>query len=288
MDPGISGGQPATHRRQVTVLESVEDIRAQLRGSASRTLAETPAVPRQGQAKETQPFRPTVRPPIGLLHVFDDGEETGEDVRVRVGSFVIGRVEGDLVIPHDAGISGRHAEILRRVENGAAAWLLRDLNSTNGTFVRAATVALHHDQELLIGGRIFRFASPAQGPDAAEAANAEAIVTRKWEGMSRGGIARASSTPPALVEVAAGSVARSYALTGGEVWLGRDPRRCSIVVDDPTVDPRHARVYRDERGRWVIANERSRNGLWARVREVSLGRGGYFQCGEQRFFFKAL
>ena len=31
----------------------------------------------------------------------------------------------------------------------------------------------------------------------------------------------------------------------------------SIVVDDPMVDRRHARVYRDEKNRWIIANARS-------------------------------
>ena len=39
------------------------------------------------------------------------------------------------------------------------------------------------------------------------------------------------------------------------------------------VDRRHARMYRDEKNRWIIANARSRNGLWARIQEVSLGRG---------------
>ena len=36
---------------------------------------------------------------------------SGEMVRIRVPSFVIGRAEGNLVIPHDGGMSGRHAEI---------------------------------------------------------------------------------------------------------------------------------------------------------------------------------
>jgi pSer/pThr/pTyr-binding forkhead associated (FHA) protein len=224
---------------------------------------------------------------MGLLHVLDDGEETGEVIRLRGGSFVIGRVEGDLVIPHDGGISGRHAEILRRVEEGAVAWILRDLGSTNGTFVRASTVALHHDQELLIGGRIVRFSEPAPGTTAPEAPAPSAEGTRKWEGLGRPAEGR-TSPPPALVVELPGAEPARYPLTGTEFVLGRDPSRCSIVVDEPTVDPRHARVYRYPKGRWIIANERSRNGLWARVREVALGRGGAFQCGEQRFFFKAL
>ncbi|MEJ7638494.1 MAG: FHA domain-containing protein, partial [Singulisphaera sp.] len=221
--------------------------------------------------------------------VFDDGEDTGEVVRVRAGSFIIGRVEGDLVIPHDGGISGRHAEILRRVENGSTVWVLRDLNSTNGTFARASTVILHHDQELLIGGLSFRFTAPAPGfeePDRTPRAERDPQVGR----VVRAGVGGTSSSlPPTLSELAAAEgKARSFHLTQTEHWLGSDPSQCSIVIDDPTVDPKHARVYRDDHNRWVIANERSRNGLWARVQEIALGRGGYFQCGEQRFLFKVL
>ena len=281
MDPG----QPNAARRQATVLESVEEIRAFVRGGASKTVVERPGVPTSA-GPETQPFRPTVRPPMGLLTVLDDGDDAGEAVRVRAGSFVIGRVDGDLVIPHDNGMSGRHAEISRRVEGGVVRWFLKDLQSTNGTFARASTVVLHHEQELLVGGRRFRFEapSPAAAPEPGPAANA----TRAWQSPGRPAAA-GSSPPPTLVELTQGAEARRVPLVGAEYWLGRDSRVCSIVVDDPMVDPRHARVYRDDKaGRWVVANEHSRNGLWARVQEVSLGRGGSFQCGEQRFLFKAL
>jgi hypothetical protein len=288
MDSGAPRGQPGPQRRQATELETVEDVRSQIRAT-SKTVPEVSPVTRAEGAAKVRAFRPSLRPPMGLLHVFDDGEDTGEVVRVRASSFIIGRVEGDLVIPHDGGISGRHAEIVRRVENGTTAWFLRDLNSTNGTFVRASTVILHHDQEVLIGAIAFRFTVPGQGSEAADLQAPEGNATRKWEGLSRADAARSSSSPPpTLTEVAKGGMELSFPLTQGEHWLGSDPRQCSMVIDDPTVDPRHARIYRDDHDRWVMANERSRNGLWARVQEVGLGRGGYFQCGEQRFLFKVL
>jgi hypothetical protein len=228
---------------------------------------------------------------MGLLHVLDDGETAGEVVRVRGGSFVIGRVEGDLVIPHDTGMSGRHAEIVRRSDGNGWSWHLRDLGSTNGTFVRASTVMLGHDQEFMVGVRLFRFEGTAPIAGAEEPAS-KAVTTRKWEVPPRAGVGAGGTipgaSPPALVEISKGAAVRRHALTEGEYWLGRDASTCAVVVDDPFVDPRHARLYRDEKGRWVLVNERSRNGLWARVAEVGLDRGGYFQCGEQRFLFKAL
>jgi hypothetical protein len=36
----------------------------------------------------------------------------------------------------------------------------------------------------------------------------------------------------------------------------------------------------------MIQNNRSLNGLWMRITEASLEKGGQFQCGEQRFQLK--
>ena len=118
---------------------------------------------------------------MALLYVLDDGDDAGEILRVRAHSFVIGRVEGELVIPHDSGISGRHAEISRRFENGAHYWYLKDLQSTNGTFVRAATITLSHDQEFLIGSRRLRFEAPVPPSSPAQPTGSESNATRKWE-----------------------------------------------------------------------------------------------------------
>ncbi|WP_406698150.1 FHA domain-containing protein [Singulisphaera sp. Ch08] len=289
MESGTPRREPGPARRQATVLESVEEIRAQVRASSSRTVQEV--APRAGTdrvADETPVFRPVSRPPMALLHVLDDGDTTGEVIRIRGDSFLIGRVEGNLIIPHDSGMSGRHAEIVRRNDGRAWSWHLRDLGSTNGTFVRASTVLLHQDQEFMVGTRLFRFDAPVVASAAEEPSRANA--TRKWEVPSRagaGGLAPGMA-PACLVEISKGAELCRHALTGGEIWLGRDPSRCAIVVDDPFVDPRHARIYRDEKGRWVVANQRSRNGVWGRASEVALERGGYFQCGEQRFLLKAL
>ena len=194
MNPGDAGRGPGMARRQGTVLESVEEIRAQIRGAGA--FKEPSAAPAAGTATATGPltgmggdqdtaaFRPTLRPPMAVLHVLDDGDDAGEIVRIRPNSFVIGRVEGDLTIPHDGGISGRHVEISRRHENGEYCWYLKDLQSTNGTFVRASTVVLNHEQELLIGGRRFRFEVPAVPEQSQAAPEWAGNATRKWESLA--------------------------------------------------------------------------------------------------------
>jgi pSer/pThr/pTyr-binding forkhead associated (FHA) protein len=219
---------------------------------------------------------------MAVLTVIDDDGEDGEAIRVRSDRFVIGRLEGDLVIPHDSGMSGRHAEITRRPEKGELRWFLRDLGSTNGTFVRAATVLLRHGQELLIGNRRFRF---EKRDGARESASPPPVVaTQKWQGLTPDVTVKGAAS---LVELRPDQSERRFPLSDAENTIGRD-RGCTIVVDDPMVNPRHARIARDPQGRWMIANNASRNGIWARAEEVPLGRGGQFQCGEQRFLIRIL
>jgi pSer/pThr/pTyr-binding forkhead associated (FHA) protein len=287
MNPGDVGRGQGAARRQGTVLESVEEVRALIRSlPASKEQASISAATSAAPEQDTTSFRPSLRPSMALLYVLDDGDDSGEILRVRASSFVIGRVEGNITIPHDGGISGRHAEISRRHENGEHHWYLKDLQSTNGTFVRAATVILSQDQEVLIGGGRFRFEVPAAPAESAPMIDSAANATRKWESLL--GSTTVTGLQPVLVDVSPGRPGRRFALREQEYWVGRDPSQSSIVVDDPMVNRRHARVYRDEKNRWIIANARSRNGLWARIQEVSLGRGGFFQCGEQRFFFKVI
>jgi pSer/pThr/pTyr-binding forkhead associated (FHA) protein len=280
------------------MLESVEELRAQVR--RNQTVKEAiplapassvpPTQPMTAQAPpaaadDTQRFHPVQRPGTAIIVVLDDGDDDGEEIRVRRESFTIGRVQGDLVLPHDGNISGKHAEIVRRLEGGRWQWYLRDLQSTNGTFVRVAGGILRDGQELLIGGSCFRFES-SHIDETGESASAPGAVaaTRKFVG---GSVAQfAAQMNPSLVALAPEGDERRYALDRSELWIGRDRGQCAIVLEDPLVSPRHARIYRDPKGKWMIQNNRSLNGLWMRITEVALDKGGQFQCGEQRFLVK--
>jgi hypothetical protein len=275
------------------MLESVEEIRAQVQRARTvkesvQALTPTPvATVSAAQADDALPFCPSSRPNMAVLVVIDDHEdEDGETVRIRAASFVIGRVQGDLVIPHDSNISGRHAEIQRRVEGGKFQWYLRDLQSTNGTYIRVAGGILRDEQEMLIGGRGYRFEMPAGADSDTPEGPGGPAATRKWIGGSIEQLA--GSLNPALVELTPQGDGRRFVLSRPEQWVGRDPAQCTVVLEDPLASPRHARVYRDPKGRWMIQNNRSRNGLWMRITEVPLERGGQFQCGEQRFLIRIL
>ncbi len=202
-------------------------------------------------------FRPANRPPVIKICLLDDNSgREGEWFRIRQSRFVIGRTEGDLTIGHDKSISSRHAEILLKVSgDGLFDFLIRDLDTTNGTFARAARAILEDGQEILLGSRRYKL-------------------------KCRSGAARDDR----LIEVSKKGRGKTFRLGRPPVVIGRDPTECQLLIlDDPFLSPVHAVLKRDDKNRWVIKNYNSRNGIWIQIREMQLVSGGEFQIGSQRF-----
>ncbi len=203
--------------------------------------------------------------------MLDDGDDDGEVVRIRRESFTIGRVQGDLVLPHDGNISGRHAEIVRRLEGGRWQWYLRDLQSTNGTFVRVAGGILRNGQETLDRRTCFRFES-SHVDEAAETASAPGAVaaTRKFVG---GSVAQFAAQMNPTLDCAHGGGRRKTRIPlDRPESMGRP--RSSPVFDRAGRPARQSAACPDlprSQGKWMIQNNRSLNGLWMRITEVSLG-----------------
>jgi pSer/pThr/pTyr-binding forkhead associated (FHA) protein len=264
--------------RSSTRLESVQEIRAALQ--AKRMLAAQEAA----VSADTSAFRPVGRPPMALLCILDDGRDEGERLRLRGDRIVIGRSEGDILIPHDPMISARHAELSRRVEEGRSRWYLTDLQSMNGTYVRIGSAPLKHRQELLIGRGRYRFDDAPQGAVLSEPADSEKSGgTRGWQSVAP------SEVLPSLVELTLKGEGPRILLSNPQNWIGRDPKACTVVREnDALLSPRHARIFRDRKGRWFVENNKSLNGTWMRIPEMSLDASCEFQLGEQRFRLRVL
>jgi pSer/pThr/pTyr-binding forkhead associated (FHA) protein len=253
-----------------TRLESVEEVR--------RALEHAPTV-REQAGRETLPYRPSGRPPMALLGVLDDGKQDGEWLRLRADRTVLGRTQGDVQIPHDPLMSSRHAEIVREGKEGRFRWFLVDLNSTNGTFVRVNDTPLRQGQEVLVGGRRFKFEEPAVPPPPAGEEGEEG--TRGWRNVS------AAEQVPSLVELTPRGLGQRFLLSKPEMVLGSDRALCDLTVpDDRLMSAVHAKVVRDGKGRWRLKNAGALNGTWARVTRLHLEGACQFQLGEQRFWFR--
>jgi pSer/pThr/pTyr-binding forkhead associated (FHA) protein len=227
----------------------------------NRSLGMPVSDPPQGDPSDTAcdlatvRFRPLHRPPLAVLWVMDDDQDGAERIRIRQRTFVIGRTEGDLCLPHDHQISSRHAEISRRQEEGAWNWYLTDLKSTNGTFVKIAKARLQPETELCFGCTHFRFR-----------------------------LGTSTSRPPHLVQLLADGEGRHWPLDRPSYWFGRDAAQCQIFVeDDPTISPTHAHLQCDDKGRWYVLDDQTLNGTWLRIEQIRLTSGGEFELGEQRF-----
>ena len=105
-----------------------------------------------------------MRPPVAVLTIFDDGKTDGELIRIRDHRFIIGRTEGDLCIPLDGRISSRHLEITHQIVGGLHRWVVTDLQSTHGMFVRVSRTALADKAEFLVGNGRYRFDAPQPTP----------------------------------------------------------------------------------------------------------------------------
>lgn len=242
--------------------------------------ATRPQRPAPAGVAEELAFHPTIRPPMAMICVVDDGVETGEWVRVRAARCVVGRSEGDVVIGHDALISSAHLEFCWQQTAVGWRWVARDLGSTNGSFARVTIALLPSNQEFLIGSRRYRFELPeVPSPD-----NSQLRATINWKLATPTSM---SSITPSIVEIQTDAAGRRYPLVGHEAWIGSDASQVDIAItDDPFVAPRHARIVRDELGKWNIHTGKTKNGVWARFREVVIESHGEFQIGEQRLIVK--
>ena len=139
-----------------------------------------PPVP-PGRTDAAVPFRPALRPPIAVLEVMDDDGKTGELIRIATDMITIGRSDANITIPHDSQISAEHARIVRQVVDATYQWVLTDLDSTNGTFVRVKRATLKNGQRFMIGMHRYCFRNAgAAAPTDEQAGSHSRGTTRGW------------------------------------------------------------------------------------------------------------
>lgn len=269
--PPLEGGDPGTD----PVLEQGPSVSRILRWLGTPGPGYQP--PERFTLEDVHEYRPTLRPPVPVLTVLDDGSrENGEEVRLRSESFTIGRTAGSLVLGNDPSISGAHAEIRRVPWKGGYQWHLHDLGSVNGTFVRTSSAVLHENTVVILGARRFRLRNPlrpaarAVSPSDTNQLDAMAVPETVW---------------PVLIEASSKPGALQLPLRGDRASLGRTGGGADIDLDDPLVADQHAVLLRQRDGSWLIVADPTRNGVWVSVASIMLTGNCFFRLGEQRFRF---
>ncbi|MFO0961037.1 MAG: FHA domain-containing protein [Isosphaeraceae bacterium] len=194
---------------------------------------------------------------------------------------MIGRTEGDLQFPLDGRMSARHVEITLQVVGGSHRWVITDLQSTHGMFVRVSKTPLADRAEILVGGGRYRF-------EAAQVVDDRTIDqpghagpdTARTQGLDE---ATAQFRPAALTELIGREIGNRIVLVKDEYWIGSDPACAIGRADDPFCEGRHVRIARNRKGQWVAEHHKTQNGLWLRMSQIPADSQVMFQVGEQRF-----
>ena len=186
----------------------------------------------------------------------------GTEVYALGREFVVGRDLGHLTIPDDRLLSAEHCSI-RRDGQG---YVLKDLDSSNGTFARVKIEAeLSGGDEFIMGGQVFRWeVTPADG--------------------SNGG-----GKTFTLVRVLDGGRGSMHYPITGLTTIGREGADIEFP-EDHALSPVHGALVprgpASSPSRFLIRDEGSRNGIYFRLRrEKPLELGDMFAAGHQLFRF---
>jgi len=108
------------------------------------------------QAPPGRPSGPQGIACIVLLH--PPGPDIGRRSELSRERYTVGREDADITVPRDS-VSRRHAELWR---DGSGTWIVRDLGSTNGTFINESRIEkqpLREGDQVRFGDAIYKFLS---------------------------------------------------------------------------------------------------------------------------------
>lgn len=187
-------------------------------------------------------------------------------------------------VPFDGLISSRHLEITCHKVGGVNRWVVTDLQSKNGLFVRVSKTPLADKAEFLVGKGRYRFDAMHVDPAATDVdpGGNKPVKTRGWGEGSH------SIRPPALTEIVGSEIGSRIILVKAEYWIGSDPSCPIYRLDDPFCEPRHVRLHRGAKEAWHVEHNKTHNGLWLRMPQIVVDSLVQFQFGEQRFRLKIL
>jgi pSer/pThr/pTyr-binding forkhead associated (FHA) protein len=216
----------------------------------------------------TQPLRGQV------VVIQRDGSE-GSVYALDSGYTDVGSRDGEIVLPDDPYLSPRHARIERRGDT----FVLRDLGSLNGIYVRLREpIELTDGAMFLIGQQVLRFEMFPEAERRVGPAKQHGVMVFGTPELPR--LAR-------VVQYTTEGLERDvYYLYRDETVFGREQADV-VFAEDPFLSRRHAALSMDrDRLRFVLRDLGSSNGTAIRCRsERTLQHGDQFRLGRHLFRF---
>lgn len=228
--------------------------------------------------EEAQVLRPVRRSCYPQLIIRDDGGSgSGEVIRLRTGSLAIGRSEGDLTFPSESLMSAQHCRF-RMIQQSArqVGWVIEDLQSRHGTYLRCAEVLLSPGMEFILGGTRFRLLGTNVPVEFSSNPATSFYFSNSVE-----------TSAEQRLEVCSFAVDQttSYiSLNQKVIEIGRLTH--PNLATDPFIEPIHIKLEKVSNGCWKATDCKSLNGLWVRIVSAQLQHGSQVAAGEQQFVFQ--
>lgn len=234
--------------------------------------------PSQGDARD---FRWNVH---GASITVIEGDRQGIHHKLREEKLIIGRKGADLAI-EDKAVSRNHCELFQRAET----WWVRDLGSTNGTFVNNRQMdetRLSHLDEIRVGKTRILFAE-TEAPEERSLADREIEEPETLDRTRGDSGSREPELPLPLnrelfLEFMAGpKKGRSFKFAKGRVILGRG-EEADLKLDDQNASRKHAMIEAYSREQIYISDLASQNGTWLngmQIRTTKLFHGDLIRVG---------
>lgn len=212
---------------------------------------------------------------VAQLAVIGHDGSTGDVYQLKKDVVDIGRQEGVIRLPEDRFIAPRHARITRR----GSEFLVRDLGSLNGVYVRLRQARPLQDGDVLLLG-------------------SEALVFRRLKDAERGHgpatddgtLVYGSPIRPRyarLTQRTAEGVSRNvFYIFSNDTVIGRESGDV-VFTADSFMSRRHACIKRDPAtGEFTLEDLGSSNGTYLALRgEVALASGDFLRVGQHLFRF---
>jgi len=192
-------------------------------------------------------------------------------------------------------VSDRHLAIDRENKNGNFQWIIKDMNSETGLWVRVRRIDLKDGSEFLLGGQRFQFQDSVPLDENARAAMLARIEDGSYSGtasipgnsyatLSRSAFILANATLVNPLAVTANELS-SLTLIDGEYWIGRGPESSMRIPDDLFLASKHVCIAKESGRKWIARTAGAPNGMWVRMKQIIVNNSCTFQIGEQRCRF---
>ncbi len=200
----------------------------------------------------------------------EDDEQKQTSLALAHDQYGIGRDETNTIRLTDRNISRRHLILVRNAEG----WVVRDLQSYNGTYVNGARVAgeqhVGHGDFVQLGDYRLEFA------DERRSQKGTLVMEPGATGVPTPAVPPAHHRPDRLVVVVGPHPGQEFPLDKEKFSIGRS-EEATISINHSSVSRLHAELFAIGGGRYEIIDKQSANGIRINGQEV---RRGLLEAGD--------